>query len=69
MQDEGIADREIVGIRDNLIGIGNNGINLDAPRLMPDNPLTMFARRLNIVAIAVIPDSGTVVGHKKVLPA
>jgi len=55
MEYEGIASRQIVRVRDNLVSIRDNRINLDTPGLVPDDPFAVLARRLHIVVVAVIP--------------
>jgi len=63
MKNEGIARRQIVRVRDNLVGVRNNRVNLDTPGFVPDNAFAVRACRVPTVAVAVISDSEAVVRH------
>lgn len=62
---EGIANRQFARVCNNLAGVRNARIELDAPLLMSVDPFAVLAGRLSIVAIAaVIPDRANVFGHR-----
>ena len=54
MEDEGVSQREFGGIGDNLVGIVNQRVVRDAPAFVPNDALTVFARRLHMIPVAVI---------------
>lgn len=54
MENESVADRQLSWVSNNLVRVVNNRVACDAPVLVPDDPLAMFARRRRMVAIAVV---------------
>ena len=42
VQDEFISDRQLAAVQDQSIGITNNGVARDTPRLMTSDPGTMI---------------------------
>ena len=54
VEDEGVSQRESGRIGDNLVGIVNQRVVRDAPAFVPNDALTVFARRLQMIPVAVI---------------
>jgi hypothetical protein len=63
MKNEGVAGCQIPGVCDNLIGVRNYRIHLDAPGLVPDNPSAVLACCLRVIAVAVISNGEIVLRH------
>jgi hypothetical protein len=54
MEYKSVADRQLSWVSNNPVGVVNNRVACDAPVLMPDDPLAVFARGGRMVAIAVV---------------
>jgi hypothetical protein len=54
MKYKSIANRQLSWVSNDLVGVVNNWIAGDAPVLVPDDSLAVFASRRRMVAIAVV---------------
>ncbi len=54
MEYKSVADLQLSWVSNDLVGIVNNRVACDAPVLVPDDSLAMFARRGRMVTIAVV---------------
>ena len=64
---EGVSRSDLACVGNNLIGVIDNRIARDTPRLVPDNPGAVLACRLRMVAVTVKPAGRGAIGHRYLL--
>lgn len=69
VKDEGIPNRQLARVGNNLVRVINHCIARDTPGLVAKDSVAMLTGGLRIVAVAVVQGRRAVVGHHQILRA
>lgn len=65
MKYQSVSNRQSSWVGNGLVGVKNNWVARDAPVLVPDDSLAVFAGRSRMVAITVVLKSWDAVRHRR----